>query len=161
MGSLSRLCEDGHRALYSDPAAWASQPGRRLIPLDADGGQWLERRRCLGCGEVLQRLCLVTVRYLDDPEPGPEGALFVARTVNLAELRRHAVRAAYQRAGSMRGAAAQLGVSRRALSLWARRDPELVPGYAPKRRARRLPLAPSGGTLLKSDQFAELGGTHG
>jgi hypothetical protein len=165
MGSLRRLCASGHRALYSDPVAWASQPGHRLVPIDADGEQWLERRRCLGCGEVLQRLCLVKVRYLDepDPEPGTEGApLFVAQTVNLDELRRQAVRVAYQRAGSMQGAAELLGVSRRALGVWTLSDPDMVPGYIPKRgRPRRPHAASSGPPHAQGPRAAELGGAHG
>lgn len=139
MGSLRRLCGDGHRALYADPAAWASQPGRRLIPLDADGEQWIERRRCLACGEVLQRLCLVTVRYLDTPDPGAAPApVFVADTLCLRVLRQQAVRIAYQQTGSLHGAAALLGVNRRSVYGWVSRDPELIPERKRHKRGRLL-----------------------
>lgn len=145
MGSLRRLCGDGHRALFADPVAWASQPGRRLMPLDADGEQWIERRRCLGCGEVLQRLCLVTVRYLGEPEPGPEGAaLFLAHTLRLDALRQQAVRLAYEQSGSLQGAADLLGVNRRSLYGWVSRDPDLLPDRRRYRRTRRTLLLTNG-----------------
>lgn len=146
MGSLRRLCGDGHRALYSDPIAWASQPGRRLMPLDADGEQWIERRRCLACGEVLQRLCLVKVRYLDEPDPSaPQSApVFVAETLRLNVLRQQAVRLAYHQAGSLHGAAELLGVTRRTLYGWVGRNPDLLPARSHYRRGRRALLLSSG-----------------
>lgn len=143
MGSLRRLCTHGHRALYTDPEAWASQPGRRLFPLDADGEQWIEQRRCLACGEGLRRLCRVRVRYLDDPdpEPGPaSAALFCAQTLNLDELRRQAVHLAYEQSGSLHGAAELLGVSRRTVYGWSARDPDLIPGRRLHGRRRRALL---------------------
>lgn len=156
MGSLRRLCGDGHRALYADPSAWASQPGRRLIPLDADGEQWIERRRCLGCGEVLQRLCLVTVRYLGDSGPGPEGApLFLAQTLRLDLLRQQAVRQAYERSGSLQGAAVLLGVDKRSVYGWVSRDPELIPDRKRYRRRRRALLLSCAADRLET---AEQGG---
>lgn len=144
MDSLRRLCGDGHRALLGDPIAWASQPGRRLLPLDPDGEQWIERRRCLGCGEVLQRLCVVKVRYLDDREPEPGAApVFIADTLRLNLLRQQAVRRAYEQSGSLQGAADLLGVNRRSLYGWVARDPELIPDRIRYRRRRRALLLPS------------------
>ena len=148
MGSLRRLCGDGHRALYSDPTAWASQPGRRLLPLDEQGEQWIERRRCLTCGEVLHRLCLVKVRYLDEPDPSaPQSApapVFIAETLRLNVLRQQAVRLAYHQAGSLHGAAELLGVTRRTIYGWVCRNPDLLPERSRYRRQRRALLLSSG-----------------
>ncbi|MFO0573073.1 MAG: hypothetical protein U1A78_03670 [Polyangia bacterium] len=160
MGSLRRLCGDGHRALYADPIAWASQPGRRLLPVDEDGEQWIERRRCLTCGEVLHRLCLVKVRYLDEPDPSaaPQSApMFVAETLRLNVLRQQAVRLAYQQTGSLHGAAELLGVNRRSVYGWVARDPDLIPE---RRRHKRRPraLLLSSGSADPADEQPTQGG---